>query len=737
MKIKNISTHTPPPPRRSALALQFALAGLSLGGAAHAQQAGVEAAHEARRLPAVTVTAGANTTTEGSHSYTTGGSTAATGLNLSIRDTPQSVTVVTRERIDDQAMQSVFDVVNNTTGVSAKPIDSVRDYYYARGFQVDSVQIDGTPMSGSNAGEAKADMAIYDRVEIVRGATGLLNGAGSPSASVNLVRKHADSKTFTGAASVGLGSWGQRNGSVDLTTPLNGDGSVRARFVAGAERKNSFIDLENTRKTVFYGVLDADLSPDTHLSVGISEQRDTRRGSHWAGLPIWYSDGSRTNWGRSKTAAADWNYWATQQRTGFVTLEHRLANQWTLKAVASQRNNAGQQRLNWMDSYYMGRLDRATGFGLVTQQTAYDLTEKQSDFGVHAAGPFELLGRKHELAAGLMHGKHKLHWLMSEPPGSMLAADFNKWTGAYPEETWPAYATSQKDITTQTSAYAAARLQVSDTLKVISGARVSNWSKRGEVVGKEYTMRHNGVVTPYLGLVYDLGAQSSLYASYTDIFDPQDKRDRNGNYLKPLVGKNYEVGAKGELLDGKLNASFALFRIEQDNMGVRDGDQTVPDTKEAAYKTADGTKTQGYEFELSGELAPGWNMSLGWTQFTAKDAAGKAINTDHPHKMLKLFSKYRLRGEWSKLAVGGGVNWEGRSYDTLNNIRTGAEEQVGQGAYAVASLMAHYEISKQLSVQVNVNNVFDKKYYNNQIGVFKNLSYGAPRKLLATLKYTF
>jgi outer membrane receptor for ferric coprogen and ferric-rhodotorulic acid len=377
----------------------LSLALLSLNAAAHADDT------DPPVLPSITVTGASE------NSYTARATSSATGLNLSIRDTPQSVSVITRERMDDQGLQTIFDVVTNATGVSAKEIDSVRGYFYARGFEIKQLQIDGVPMYGSDAGQAKADMAIYERVDIVRGASGLLNGTGSPSASVNLIRKHADSKTFTGTASASLGSWQKREAEVDLSTPLNADGSVRGRIVVNKENKDNFIRLENTRQSTVYGVIDADLDATPHLSVGYSEQRDKHRGNQWAGLPIFYSDGTRTNWDRTMTSAAKWNFWDTQQRTAFVTLEHTLANRWKLTAMATRRENNGDQRLNWMD----GLVDRNTGLGLQPWVVGYGGIEEQSDFGVTASGPFALLGRQHELTVGLLHGRHSQEWLRSRP----------------------------------------------------------------------------------------------------------------------------------------------------------------------------------------------------------------------------------------------------------------------------------------------------------------------------------
>lgn len=724
------------PPQRSTLALHLALtASLFVAGGAHGQQAG-GTVDNPQTLAPIVVTSGAQAATEGSASYTSSASTAATGLNLSLRDTPQSVSLITRERLDDQALRSVFDVVNSAPGVSAKEIDSVRSYFSSRGFKIDKLQIDGVPMAGSDAGEANADTAIYDRVEIVRGATGLMNGTGSPSASINLIRKHAESKVFTGSASLGLGSWQRRDGVIDLSAPLNREASVRGRVVVSAEERDSFIRLERGGKALVYAVVDADLGAATRLSVGASEQRDRHRGNQWSGLPLFYADGGQPRWDRSATTAAEWNRWDTQQRSIFATLEQRLANGWKWQASATRRSNTGDQYLNWMS----GSMDRNTGLGLEALVIGYGVDEHQTDVGLTAVGPFTLLGRQHELAVGLLHGEHTMRWLSSNASFTPPIGDFRAWTGAYPQPAWAPQQVGSDTRTTQTSAYGVTRLQLTQMLKLIAGARLTNWQRDGmrslwtEVA---YTQRQRAVVTPYAGLVWDLGPQASLYASYTDIFDPQDYRDRRGSYLPPLKGRSGEAGIKGELLDGKVNAALAVFHVKQDNFAIADGSTFVPNTREQAYVTINGATTQGYEMEVSGDLAPGWNASISWTQFSTEDASGMAINTVHPRKLFKLYTKYRMPGAWRQLAIGGGVNWEGRSYTSVANPATGKPVEAGQNAYAVASLLARYDISRQLSLQVNVNNLFDKRYYANQLDVFNNITFGAPRNVLATLKYAF
>lgn len=722
-------------PRPAPLVLAVCMALWAMQG--HAQNQGPAPGPEAV-LPQVIVNGGGPVTvTEGAKSYTTEAMSTATGLKLSVRDTPQSVSVVTRERIEDQAMTTVADALGGTIGISVKPVDRGRNQVSARGFDITNFQFDGIPMATGNIGIETANTAIYDRLEVVRGATGLLGGAGDPSAAVNLVRKHADSKVFTGNFSAQLGSWKQRTGTLDVSTPLNRDGSVRARFVANVSRQDAFIDLEHTDNTVLYGVVDADLGKNTHLSVGLSDQRDQRNGVLWAGLPYWYADGTRTDWDRSKTSATRWNQWDTREQTLFVNLQHTLPNRWVVRADVSHHRQNEESKLLWM----WGDPDRSTGLGMQAAPYHYISDPKQTQVGASASGPFRLFGRNHELTVGVTHSRLTDGWSNRDATGTLAPlGDFNAWDGSYPEPAMgPRYAGSG-GTTIQSGIYSAARLQLTDALKAIVGARVGNWQRREEIgawTPAAYRIDHKNIVTPYAGLVYDVTPQVSAYASYADMFKPQTNRDRNGSYLDPLVGKTYEAGLKSEYLDGKVNASAAVFRTEQSNFAVADVGFFVPGTTNPAFRTAQGVTVQGYEMEVAGDLSPNWNLSLGWTRFKARDADGVDVAVDHARKQLKLFTKYRLQGDWRAVSVGGGVNWEGDRPASAINPVTGVSEKVGQPAYALLDVMARYEFDPTLSLQLNISNLADKKYRSGSFWWGAPYTYGQPRKILLTMDYRF
>jgi outer membrane receptor for ferric coprogen and ferric-rhodotorulic acid len=666
-------------------------------------------------------------------------STLATGLDLSPRQTPQSISVITREQIEDQGAANIADVLAYTTGVSVKAIDRGRNMLSARGFEITNFQIDGAPFTTGNIGLEENSSALYERVEVVRGANGLTQGAGEPAATINLVRKHADARVATGGFELEAGSWGRMAATGDVTVPLSANGAVRGRFVAQYYTQESFVDIEKTKGYLVHGEIDADLSDTTRLSVGASYQRDDRDGILWGQLPYWYSDGTRTDWPRSKTTAARWNLWDTVEKTAFVTIEQRLGSDWSLRGDVSYHEQFEDSKLLWTD----GTPDRVTGAGLNPWGYWYHAKPKQWHASASAKGGFDLFGQRHQLIVGGMYSRLKTGWTNRDPDPATVAPidDFNAWDGnVYPEPVWgDRYRMSSFGTTEQYAVYGATRLQLGARVKLIAGGRLS-WYQRDEELAlytpEAYTIRHNHRFTPYAGLIADLTANISAYASYTSIFNPQTAKDRNGDYLPPLEGANYEAGLKGEWMGGRLRASAAVFRIEQNNFPVVDGDYKVPGTMDPAYRPAQGTVSKGYEAEIAGEVLPGWDLNLGWSDFTAKDIDGAAVQAHHPRRVLRMATRYDFGGALDGLSVGGSARWESRPPKTGPNPGTGVDEAVGQPAYWLVNAMARYALGEHAELQINVNNLFDKHYFNNNLW-FDGFIYGEPRNVRATLRVGF
>ena len=674
-------------------------------------------------------------TTEGSHSYTTGETSTATRLALSLRETPQSVTVITRQQMTDQGLGSIAQVLGQTPGITVVHDDSERFNFYSRGFTLDNFQYDGVPTSDfttNTNGLGMRDMAIYDRVEVVRGATGLMSGVGSPSGAVNLVRKRP-TKEFQGYVAGSGGSWDRYRSELDLSGPLTENGAVRGRIVAAREDGRSFIDRYSSTKDVFYGIGEADLSDDTTAYAGIDYQRINSNGSSFGQLPLYYSDGSRTHFKRSTNPAAKWAYADSESTKYFAGVEQRFASDWRLKVEASHwKGNTEQLQGNIVG--WGPFPDKTTGQAQFMSGTkTFEINTDTLD--AYATGPFELLGRSHELVLGVNVSNRRTDYLAMNADD--VTINYQDWNNDAPRPADLSRGLKQRYKTTESAAYGALRLKPTDDLSVILGTRVVDYDRKGSMTyNAEQTTpttdnsKTSGKMIPYAGIVYDLNENHSVYASYTDIFTPQSYFDRDDKVLAPMTGQSYETGVKSEYFGGALNTSFALFLIKQDNYAQYDG---VRSNGEEAYKAISGTKTKGFEAEISGEIMIGWQLLAGYTYAQPRDKDGKRINSNHPEQLFKLATSYQLDGDLKDLTVGGNVAWQGSTYTELDSsIKADAKE----GSFAVVGLMARYEINRNLSATVNLNNVFDREYLSGY-GLYSTYYYGDPRNLMLVMKYSF
>jgi len=667
-------------------------------------------------------------TSEGSRSYTTGAMATATKLPMTMRETPQATTVITRQRMDDQGMTSINDAIAATPGVFLSYASGPgRQTYYARGFEIDNLMYDGIPSGYNGVGVGvQPNLAMFDRVEIVRGATGLVTGAGNPSAAVNMVRKRplADQRvTLTGAA----GSWDDYRGEIDASSPLNDSGTLRGRVVTSYRDANSFVDGAEEDHGLFYAITEADLSDFTTLSVGFSHQKDNTN-NFWGASMIGL-DGRHLDLSRSYNPGSDWENKDQQTNTLFAELRHQLANDWKLQV------NADYSDLNALFSgSYQSRFEKpARPLERTVWQAKYD--EHKLGLDSFVSGPFEALGRTHELVIGASKRITDMNTHSYSPYVTDWAVE-----GGKPDFTRTG---SGRAVTSEDGVYLTTRLSLADPLKLILGGRLDWYDYDDkESATADYKVTRN--VTRLAGLIYDLDDHHSVYVSYSDIFKPQTEKDITGAPVKPIVGKNYEVGIKGEYFDGALNASAALFRIDQENRAVETSRIGCPQS--ACYQASGEVRSQGIDLEIQGALTDNWQLGAGYTYarvHITKDAnnpqnENQRFDTDMPEHLFKLSTVYRFQGPLEKLRVGGNLSWQSRLYNDIA-LDDGSSYRLEQGAYALTNLMAGYAVSENLDLQLNANNIFDKKYYasiSNSIE-YGGDTYGAPRNLMLTAKYSF
>ncbi|ERO65830.1 TonB-dependent siderophore receptor [Pseudomonas piscis] len=686
--------------------------------------------------------------TEDSHSYTTGASASATGLNLSLRETPQTVTVVTRQQMDDQGATSIADTLRRAPGVSVQNYDSERWEFSSRGMPITNFQYDGVNATYDGVydyGTTSTDMATFDRVEIIKGATGLMTGSGDPSATVNLIRKRP-TKEFKASVTGTVGSWDNYRSEGDISGPLGETGKLRGRFVGVYQDRSSYLDHYQNTKDIAYGVLEADLTPDTLLTIGLDQQNTRSRGATWTGFPMYFGNGSRTHFSRSFNPATDWSRRDFKNQTLFTSVEQQLAHDWTLKVSYDRLR---RQHDTLLGSASGGNPDQATGNGMFMYMGKFKGEQVQDNLDINLHGPFSLFGREHELIAGfmLMNAKQDIpvHGSVYPPVGGSIY----DWRGEFAKPDIPKI--GDNDILQrQTGAYLATRLKPSDDLAVILGTRASDFKgidntryfDPGQADARQ-RYQQTGVVTPYAGLVYDLDERYSLYTSYTSIYQPQMSKGVDGKILDPVQGDSYEAGIKAEYLDGRVNASFAVFHTEQDNVAQLVDGWGI----DAIYRPTKGATTKGFEIEVAGELREGWNLSAGYSYNHTRDANhdyvyGSVLQTTEPQQVARLFSTYRLPGAWERLTLGGGVNWQsqffGKVYqpDPNDTVNGGHDSRIAQDGYFLVDAMARYQFSQHLSSTLNVKNLFDKKYYTG-IGNFGTGFYGEPRSLQLATRWDF
>ncbi|MEJ3645338.1 TonB-dependent siderophore receptor [Pseudomonas bubulae] len=674
------------------------------------------------------------TITEGSGSYTPGTIATATRMVLTPRQTPQSITVITRQHMDDFGLNSIDEVMRHTPGITVSTFDSERTNYYARGFSVENFQYDGIPTlrnSAYSSGQTLSDMAIYDRVEILKGATGLLTGAGAPGATINLIRKKP-TREFKASIDVGAGSWDNYRTQVDVSGPLTDSGNIRGRAVAAYQDKHSFMDRYERKTGVYFGTLEADLSDDTLLTLGFDYQNNDPHASGWSGSrPLFDRNGERIDVKRSYNNGANWSRWEQTTQSVFATLEHSFANGWVGKGQLTHQVNSYDAPLG---SVMSGPFP-ATGLSSIyankfTGNTRTDAAD------AYFSGPFSLAGREHELVIGA--SASSAHWQGKDYGNpTFLSAnviDFWNFDGKTTEPDWGAPTQYNDTTTRQTAGYISARFNLTDDLNLLLGTRLANYWLTGD-----YHTTETGRLVPYVGITYDLNDNFTAYASYTDIFMPQTyNRDRNNKVLEPDEGKNYEVGIKGEFYGGRLNTSLAYFEVHESNRAEPDAEYNADPTNPSILYASVGTKAKakGFEAEMSGELAPGWQAQAGFTHKVIRGSDDEKISTWEPEDQLSLYTTYKFKGPLDRLTIGGGARWQNRSWQNIYNRAKDQYQDFSQDAYWLVDAMARYQVSEHLSTTLNVNNLFDKQYYTN-IGFYNTAYYGDPRNVMVNTRWDF
>lgn len=699
-------------------------------------------------LPEVRVVGVLSDASEGTGSYAAAATTIGKSAQ-SLRETPQSVSVMTRQRLDDQGIRTMDEALMNSPGITVEHNSSYERTFYSRGFAIETIQYDGVPTQRSNGFAISPDLAAYDRVEILRGPAGLFNGAGQPGGTVNLVRKRT-LPTQKVSAQVNAGSWNNYRAGVDLNLPLNEAGTLRGRIVGAYEDREYFYNVANSKRSLFYGIVEADVGPRTTLGVGINYEKNDMQ-PFYTGLPR-FSDGRDLGLPRSAYLNAAWSQTNIEGTTVFADLTHSFGDDWKFKVALTRMKE---------DNYdsggaLFGAVNPTTMVGPTLSNFQAHLLGEQTGIDTNLQGSFSALGRKHDVLIGANYNKrtydrYSQAYVVDTSAQNPYTFDPYKYANT-PTVKTSASPTHTLALQEQSGVYGSLRFSLTDAIKLITGGRMSQWkTSTFNNITQAYSVRpynERSKFTPFAALTYDLGDEWTVYGSYSEIFRSQANNfTATGERLEAVTGDNYEIGVKGALYGGRLNTSLALFRTIESNRSQTDPNFPTncpfSPTNGACFIADGKVRSQGLDAEVSGAITSQWQLAAGYTFNQTKylkDALANGspsanqnqpISTFTPKHIVRVWSDYKFGQSLEGWSIGGGVNLQSKSYKTSGALR------FGQSGYAVWSARVGYRINKNLNVALNVNNLFDKTYYRTLGSTTSGNWYGDPRNAMLTLNASF
>jgi len=618
-------------------------------------------------------------------------------MPLTLRETPQSVSIITEERMREEGLVSAADVLSRATGVTTSYHNSQEGVHVnARGFRLQNVLIDGLALQGSQT-KMSADLALYERVEVMRGPAGLFTGsgaAGSPAGAINLVRKRPTKERRTTVQAT-AGSWNNYRTMIDSGGALNASGSLRGRGVLSYVDRDFFYNHAYRKNLTVGGTMELDLTSATMLTFGLDYENRKSRVASPSYFRNW--DGSDPGASRKVSRGLPWGEAEYNEYGAFIELEHHFANQWNLKANYTRKQGDVLQDYGNITHY----TDSKTGeYRKYISSTFGKSKDWDEGFTANLNGKFDLAGRSHDFVAGFSMESNRRR-VLSIPNNQrgyhntggrakLAIIDFPiedyspyPWLPSHPD--WSRIDFHEPDR--QSGWYANVRFNVSDPLKIMTGARISRFSDGGtskyylktpEV--KKGAYKESNTVTPFAALSYDLNKQHTLHAMYSEVFEIQDKYDLQGKRVDPLKGKNWELGIKSDWNEGRLHTMLNVFRLDRTN-----GTYTLEASPceslfdlrgitAACYGTDNKQRVTGVEFEINGRLAPAWDISVGATALKRKHVRylanggavsalqGQSWDNHDPKRQLNIWLLHRLQGAAQGWRVGLGMRAQNNTW---------------------------------------------------------------------------
>jgi catecholate siderophore receptor len=643
-------------------------------------------------------------------------SVTATKTDTPLLDVPQSINVVTRAQLDDQALHSLGDVLRYVPGVTVGQGEGNRDQVTLRGqnttadFFLDGVRDDVQYFRG---------LYNLERVEVLKGPYALIFGRGGGGGIVNRVQKSPSPAARFLDARAGANSFGAYDLSFDLNAPVGDNAALRVNA--------AYEDLANHRD-VYEGER---IAVNPYFAIDLD--------SGWkAGLSYEYVDDDRaTDRGVPSLAGAP----ITGYRDRFFGVPD--VNRTRLEAhIAKLRvDGALTEDLAFSTTLLYGDYDKvytnvypngaATGQNGTVALAAYADATARENVLVQSNLVWSVTTGdiSHKILFGLEYGDQDS--ANQRRNGVLSNATFNLANPVFPTVTFPALSRDTVSTVKTFSFYVQDQISLGERFEIVAGLRFDRFDIDGTDLQPDPDRpfaRADDKVSPRLGLIFKPRPKVSLYASYSQSFLP-----RSGDQfltlsttqanLEPEEFTNYELGAKWNVRPN-LNVTAALFQLDRANA-------TTPDPANPLITINVGkTRTQGLELAVTGTILRNWQVSGAYAyQDAALDGNDAVRLAQVPEHQFSLWNRYDVS---DRLGFGLGITHQSDQFAAIRTLATTTRLP----SFTRVDAAVFYSVSEAVEVQVNVENLFDETYFSDAHNNF-NISPGAPLNARFTVRARF
>ncbi len=660
-------------------------------------------------------------------------SASATRTDTSIHETPQSISVVTREAVEDLGATRLQDALDYAGGVGrannfgGQGLTTIT----VRGFTTGEFYRNGFPINRGYPNMPDAN--TIERLEVLRGPAATLYGRSDPGGTFNVVSKQPSSERSVTLGSQ-LNDQGMYRGTLDATGPLDEDGRFAYRLNVLGEGGETFRDHVETERYAVTPVLSWQVNDSTRITF----EGEFMRNNH----PL---DRGLTRYPTQTGTASRDTFWGEKDvgklhndnNMGQLRFEHDLNDNWTL--------GGGVQILDGtlQGNAVEGSRMQPDGRTLVRNFNYRKLEWTDRDVQLNVTGRFDTAGFEHLLLAGVEYEDYDYKSIIqrSNPALNTYAIDIFNPVYGQPRPALSLTPTHDQENLKTWAAFVQDQVSLTERLKLLVGARFERFEHDYDTYvtgGRSWTKSDNSV-TPRLGLTYELTDDLAVYASASRSFKPNAGAARPDQTVTavtsaqkgfdPEKGKAFELGAKWQVLDKQLSVEAAIYQIDKKNV-------LTTDPLDSSYSVAAGeVRSRGFDFNVVGNITPAWRVIGGYAYVDAQVTKDNALRdgtrlVNIPKQSVSLLSLYEIQdGPLRGLGLGGGARYVDERAGQTANV-----PNFSMDSYTVVDFLSYYKVNEDVRLNLDVKNIFDKDY---EEGAFGNVyAYpGAPRTVQVGISY--